>query len=213
MIFLASCSGVQEHEVSESAHDWVLNTRSTEDCEPMGDSCNDPTVETSTVNNGNLPCQASVSMLVTICARDVNFEEVEIVPSDPDCVFDLDDIEEAYNVFIQFFFDDLVDRGVVPECPSPNTTMHSNYIKQSCVQQCQGLGPVGGPFPIILVPCFSGATGCCIERTRWCAVDGRAINIGEDTRTIQGNCSNSQTVECIPGDPGSAVCIPDRCEQ
>ena len=152
-------------------------------------------------------------MLVTICDTDVNFEEVEIVPNDSNCDFDLDDIEEAYNTFIQFFLDGLVEDGIVPDCPSPNTTFHSNYIKQSCVQRCQGIGPVGGPFPIRFVRCFNGATGCCIVRTRWCAVDGQAINIGEDTRTIQGNCSNSQTVECIPGDPGSAVCIPDRCEQ
>lgn len=206
-----SCSDVTAPEIVTDNSELVLESRSDEPCEPQGDNCEDAVMESFQIT-GNFPCSAMVTMEITVCDAEINFEEVQVLPSQQGCVFTLDDVEAAYQAFIQAFMNREASNGRVGNCSFSTTTV-SNYIKQSCVQQCQGLGPVGGPFPIILVPCFSGATGCCIEMTRWCENDGTAINIGEDSRVVQGNCVGDDSTPCIAGDPGSAICIADRCEQ
>ena len=197
-----SCSEVPDNITEPNL---ALESRSQESCEPDGEFCDDGEVLERSF--GTIPCGVTVRMKVTRCSGEFHYEEVDVVPSDPTCTLTMEQLEAAYRIFIRLDLNDNISD--IPRCAA-STTFVSNYIKQSCVQQCEGPGPVGGPFPIIFVPCFSGATGCCIEIDRYCVnLAGGLERIGEDFEVIQGNCSSSQTQPCTEAHLG--ICIPDRC--
>ncbi len=197
-----SCSDETNNSAQQNL---ALDSRSQESCVPSGENCEDAIIETESFGFLACPSGVTVRMNVTTCNGEINYEEVDVTPEDANCDLTIEQIEEAYRIFIRLHIRDNDD---INNCNS-STTFLSNYIKKSCVQRCQGIGPVGGPFPIIFLPCSSGATGCCIERTRWCRANGDLIEIVEDAINIQGNCSSSQTTPCTG--IGVGVCIPDRC--
>ena len=208
-LFWSCSSNLDPSPVIDNGSDRQIQNRS-EPCEPQGTDCEDPIVEVLQINAGNdLPCSVEIEMIVTVCESEINFQEVSITPAiDPDCVLTQEDLDNAYNRFIELYMDLIAN---VAPCASSSTT-HSNYIKKSCVQACYGFATEGEPSPIIYRPCSSGATGCCIVKTRWCYEEGNAIQIGEDTEIIPGNCTGDLSAGCIV-EGFKNICIASRCEE
>ena len=206
-LFWSCSSNLDPSPVIDNGLDRPIQNRS-EPCEPQGENCGETATESFQVGPGTIPCSAIVSMNVTICGSEINFEEVSITPVDPNCTLTQEDLDTAYDTFINVYMDNL---AFVEPCSGFITT-HSNYIKMSCVQVCYGFAAAGQPSPIIYIPCSSGATGCCIERTRWCKEDGNAINIAHYTEIIPGNCTGDLTADCIV-EGFKNICRASRCEE
>lgn len=106
----------------------------------------------------------------------------------------------------------------VPWCTGGNhLTISSNYLQKNCVTRCLGFAQVGQPAPITFVPCFSDASGCCIQTTSWCKTPlpgggSHVIEISAHTTTVSGKCTGDITGVCNNSGLGlGKVCIENRC--
>jgi len=93
-------------------------------CEPPNiDNCGNPFLRASSIGTNSLPCQVDVAMMVTICENEVFFEEVSVTPFVDGCILTQEDLDFAYQSFVQGFMQREVD---VNPCGSEITHL-SNY--------------------------------------------------------------------------------------
>ncbi len=204
-----------ESEVFVEVQNISLETRRGESCVPTGDDCvllsSDPII----IDSGLLPCQFEVTMDITKCVSvtgevTYNFEENQIAPTDPNCLFTLEDLDLAYDRFVDFYMSGIADD--VGPCSSTLTTQ-AVYFKASCIEVCESneFSEFGTNY-VVYISCSEFATGCCIERSQWCKPLGQnPIEIGALTETVAGECTGTFTNGCqIQGLRGG--CIAERCQ-